>query len=164
MRQIRIESAQCDRQIFRSECTFDYHFFNKDRSNYEPGWTNKSVKEYSSTIRRSFEYQSNSDVSISIGSHGTYDGGGYVYEFRGRLVDIRSNLSMLHELAWIDHRTRANIIEMTLYNPNVRLYTSVILMTEFLSNGGVYPQIRIEPLYFDGRNSSLFQFLFNCLM
>ncbi|CAF4334995.1 unnamed protein product, partial [Adineta steineri] len=72
------------------------------------------------------------------------------YEFRGRLSDIKSNLSLLHQLQWIDSKTRAVIIQLTLYNPNVALFTSVTFLLEFLSASGVYPSARFEPLNFYG--------------
>ena len=140
MRQLRIKSEKCYRKIFCLKCTSDYHFSNEDQSIYQPGWKNERiVEEYSSTIVRSFEYQSEKDFDsyVYIGEHDIYNGGGYVYEFRGRLIDIQSNLSMLHQLRWIDNQTRAIIIQLNLYNGNVRLYISVTLLTEFLSIGGI---------------------------
>ncbi|CAF4334284.1 unnamed protein product, partial [Adineta steineri] len=69
-------------------------------------------------------------------------------EFRGRLVDLQSNLSTLHQLGWIDDKTRAVIIQLTLYNPNVQLFTSVTFLAEFLSSSGVYPTAHFEPFNF----------------
>ncbi|CAF4240688.1 unnamed protein product, partial [Adineta steineri] len=54
----------------------------------------------------------------------------------------------LHQLQWIDSKTRAVIIQLTLYNPNVALFTSVTFLLEFLSASGVYPSARFEPLNF----------------
>jgi hypothetical protein len=59
---------------------------------------------------------------VYIGDHGSYSGNGYVYEFRGRLIDIENNLSQLHQLKWIDNYTRAVLIQLSLYNPNVQLF------------------------------------------
>ena len=90
------------------------------------------------------------DTYIYVGDHGSYGGGGYVYEFRGRLSDLQSNLSQLHQLEWIDSQTRAVIIQLTLYNPNVQLFTSLTFLAEFLSSSGVYPTSRFEPMNFYG--------------
>ena len=81
-----------------------------------------------------------------------YGSGGYVYEFRGRLIDLQSNLSQLHELEWIDSQTRAVIIQFNLYNPNVELFTSITLLTEFLSTSGLYPQSHFEPFSFQSKS------------
>jgi hypothetical protein len=85
---------------------------------------------------------------VYVGDHGTYGTGGYVYEFRGRLSDLQSNLSELHRLNWTDCQTRAIIIQFNLYNPNVALFTSVTLLVEFLSTGGLIPQNSFQPLSF----------------
>ena len=47
-------------------------------------------------------------------------------------------IAKLDELAandWLDVRTRAVFVEFTLYNANVNLYGSVIMLIEFLSTG-----------------------------
>ncbi|CAF0847103.1 unnamed protein product [Adineta steineri] len=73
---------------------------------------------------------------------------GYVYEFRGRLSDMKTNLSALHQLDWIDEKTRAVFIQLTLYNPSVQLLTAVTLLAEFLPTGGVYTTAHFEPINF----------------
>ena len=40
-------------------------------------------------------------------------------------------LSSLFNHSWIDHQTRAVFAEFTVYNPNINLFTSVQLLTEF---------------------------------
>ena len=45
---------------------------------------------------------------------------------------------------------RAIIIQLSLYNPNVQLFTSVTFLSEFLSTGGIDSQSRFEPLNFYG--------------
>ena len=120
---------------------------------------NETSEEFSSTIRQAFRYQSSEELTtyINAGSHGSYSGNGYVYEFRGRLNDVRRNLSQLHQLQWIDSRTRAVIIQFTLYNPNVELFTSVTILTEFVSTTAIYLTGRFEPMDFNG--ISLFFFI-----
>jgi hypothetical protein len=99
---------------------------------------------------KSFKYQSAKELDsyIYVGDHETYNGGGYVYEFRGSLIDLQSNVTQLHQLGWIDEKTRAIFIQISLYNPNVQLFTSATFLTEFLSTGGIYPQFRFEPMNF----------------
>jgi polycystin 1L2 len=153
MRQLRIKSHSCPKQQMISTCQTDYSFFNEEKRSFQPGWMiNQTTEKYSSSIHQSFQYKSNHvlDTSVYIGDHGSYSGGGYVYEFRGRLSNLRSNLSELHQLGWIDNKTRAVFIQLSLYNPNVQLFTSVTFLIEFLSTGGIYPQSRFEPLNFYG--------------
>ncbi|CAF4037368.1 unnamed protein product [Adineta steineri] len=92
----------------------------EEKHSFEPGWINQTTQVYSS--------------------------GGYVYEFRGRLIDLQSNLSKLHQLKWIDRQTRAVIIQFN-------LFTSITLLMEFLSTGSIYPQSCFDPFYF--QNSGL---------
>lgn len=149
MRQLRIKSDLC---FINSTCQYDYSFSNEEKRSFGPEWSNETTQGYSSSILRPFQYHSSDqlDTYVYIGDHQTYGGGGYVYEFRGRLSDIRSNISQLHQLGWIDKQTRAIIIQLNLYNPNVQLFTSVTFLIEFLSTGGIYPQFRAEPMNFHG--------------
>ena len=68
------------------------------------------------------------------------------------------NISMLKELSWIDIQTRAVIIQMSLYNPNVNLFIFVTIIAEFSPSGGVSPSARVEPLSllenYQGRNDN----------
>ncbi|CAF1272127.1 unnamed protein product [Adineta ricciae] len=151
MRQLRVKSQRCPiHNTIAYSCIYDYSFFDQDEHSYYPEWRNQSNNNYSSTIYNAFKYKSSEQLGtyIYVGDHKTYGGGGYVYEFRGRLSSLQSNLSQLHRLGWIDTRTRAVIIQLSLYNANVELFTSVTLLIEILSTGGFYPTIRVEPMHF----------------
>ena len=154
MRQLRVKSISCSDQRLISQCSRDYNLFNEEKQSFQPGWTNQTNDEqYSSAIVKSFEYQRSEklDTSFTIGEHAIYSGNGYVYEYHGSLMNLRGNLSQLHRLGWIDERTRAVFIQMTLYNPNVQLFTAVTMVAEFLSSGGVFTSARFEPMNFFGR-------------
>lgn len=145
-------------------CEAEYSFYNEEKNSYYPGWTslyNASAapwNNYSSAIQKAFLYNTSSslDTYSYIGEHGTYGGGGYVYEFRGKMNDMITNISSLRQLSWIDVQTRAVIIQLSLYNPNANLFAFVTILAEFLPTGGVYPTARFEPLtllnYFQGIN------------
>ncbi|CAF0859705.1 unnamed protein product [Rotaria sordida] len=153
MRQLRIKSNFCSDQRIISICHNDYSLFNEEKHSFQPGWINQTSstdEQYSSSIIKAFKYFTSEqlDTYISIGEHGIYSGNGYVYEFRGRLSDLRSNLSKLHQLGWIDKQTRAIFIQLTLYNPNVQLFTSITFLIEFLSTGSIVPTARFEPINF----------------
>ena len=132
-------------------CEDDYSLFNEEKRSFEPGWNNLSAVVVSNaSIDRAFQYRSPEqlDTQPVMGNHGTYGSGGYVYEFRGRLIDLKNNLSQLHATNWIDGQTRAVIVQFTLYNPNVQLFTSVSLLAEFLPTGGVETQSKFQPISF----------------
>jgi polycystin 1L2 len=152
MRQLRVKTSSCKTQLV-SKCYEDYSLFNEEKDSFQPGWINQTTQVYNSSIYRSFMYQTGDQLDntfVYVGDHGTYGTGGYVYEYRGRLSDLQSNLSELHRLNWTDSQTRAIIIQINLYNPNVALFTSVTLLVEFLSTGGLIPQNSFQPLSFQG--------------
>jgi hypothetical protein len=62
-------------------------------------------------------------------------------------------MSVLRQLGWIDTRTRAVIIQLTLYNPSVQLFTSVTLLLEILSTGGMSTSARFQPISFVGKRA-----------
>ncbi|UJR13336.1 hypothetical protein I4U23_000354 [Adineta vaga] len=151
MRQLRVKTRLCSyRSSLSLTCRDDYSFSKVDKQSYQPGWTNITSNNYNSFIQEAFKYKSSDefDSYVYVGDHGSYGGGGYVYEFRGRLTDLQSNLSQLHQLQWIDNRTQAVMIQLTLYNPNVQLFTAVTFLVEFLSSSGVFPSVRFEPISF----------------
>ncbi|CAF0849209.1 unnamed protein product [Adineta steineri] len=152
MRQLRIKSELCPDQRIISICEDSYSFFNEETQLFQPGWKNETIEDeaYSSSILKAFNYSTSDELDTYsyVGEFGTYRGGGYVYEFRGRLSDMKTNLSALHRLDWIDEKTRAVFIQLTLYNPSVQLLTAVTLLAEFLPTGGVYTTAHFEPINF----------------
>jgi len=136
------------------KCETDYSLLSEEQQSFEPGWINQTTQTYSSSILQAFLYQSSDklDTYIYVGDYATYNGDGYLYEFRGSLSNLRSNLSQLHQLEWIDEETRAVIIQISLYNPNVQMFTSVTFLVEFLSTGGVFPTSHFDPINFQGQS------------
>ena len=161
MRQLRVQSESChvtkSLQPFFVHCQDDYSFLNEEKRSFEPGWENITSQVSNVSTDRAFQYQSSQqlDTYFTIGNHHTYAPGGYVYEFRGRLSDLQSNLSQLHKLNWIDGQTRAVIVEFTLYNPNVQLFTSVSLLAEFMATGGMETQSSFQPISFESESRPL---------
>ncbi|CAF1423607.1 unnamed protein product, partial [Adineta ricciae] len=149
MRQLRVKAASCQMQHpIYSTCEYDYSFSQEDKRSYAPGWTNQTTQVYNAFIQKAFTYQSGDelDTYVYVGDYASYASGGYVYEYRGRSSDLQSNLSQLHQLGWIDDQTRAVIIQLTLYNPNVQLFTAVTVLAEFFSSSGVLTSSRFEPI------------------
>ncbi|CAF1643684.1 unnamed protein product [Adineta ricciae] len=158
IRQLRVQSTLCDNQRIVSLCENDYNYFNEEKRSFSPGWTNETNGEiFLSSIINAFHYSTSDqlDGSIFSGEYATYGGGGYVYQFRGSLAEIQTNLSLLHQLQWINQHTRAVFIQFTLYNPNVQLLISVILLVEFLSTSGAFPSVDFQPINFYALRSNL---------
>lgn len=130
-------------------CEDDYSSRNEERNSFLPNWTmNRNISNISTSILNAFRYRSGNelDTYIYVGDHGRYASGGYVYEFRGSIASLQSNLSQLHSLNWIDAQTRAVLIQLSLYNPNINTFISVTILAEFLSTGQIIPSARIEPI------------------
>ena len=137
-------------------CYGEYSGSNEETRSFYSGWSSNSTQEnVSLTINQSFIYQTGDQLKtyFYIGRHQTYRSGGYVYEFRDSLDQLREDLAELHRLGWIDRQTRAILIQMSLFNPSIPLFTPATLVVEFLPSSGVYPSARIEPLDFDGKHS-----------
>ena len=150
MKQYRIQSLPCAVPSLQSHCHEDYHRTNEEKSSFELGWINRTDHISNRSIEKAFQYQHelSNQQQIIEGEHGQYSVSyeGYLYEFRGRLNELQSNLSMLHQNQWIDASTRAILIQMNLYNPNVQLFSSVSLLIEFPSSGSLHQQIFIDPI------------------
>lgn len=136
-----------------SGCYDEYKFSNEDTRSYSPGWTMNATENYSAAITNAFIYQTSRelDTYFFIAEHGTYAGGGYVYEFRSSLSQINDDLTQLYQLGWIDRQTRAVLVRMSLYNPSIPLFTSATIIAELLPASGVFTSARFEPLDFDGK-------------
>lgn len=151
IRQLRAKQNHCPDQRLIAECVPEYDILSQDKMNYEPGWIEAVAVKNTSATARAFQYRTSDELDSYpyIGQHNTYGGGGYVYELRGSLTDIRRNISVLKSFNWINNRTRAIFIQMSLYNPNVELYTAVTFLLEILPFGGLYPSLRVEPIQLD---------------
>jgi polycystin 1L2 len=144
--------------VFRnvvSSCEASYSMFEEEQRSFQPGWnmsSNDTVGMWSNqskSINKAFTYTPSDqlDTYTYVGEHGTYGAGGYIYEFRGRMSEMKGNISRLRQLSWLDMQTRAVIIQMSLYNPNVNLFICVTLLVEFIPTGGLYPSARVEPMF-----------------
>jgi hypothetical protein len=149
-----------------TSCETTYSTSSEEQQSFYPGWTsiyNSTIgpfTNYSSSINQAFMYNESDSLGTYsyTGEFSTYGGGGYVYQFRGKLSEMIANVSLLQDLSWIDMQTRAVIIQLSLYNPNVNLFSFVTILAEFVSTSGVYPSARVEPLsllnYYDGMNDN----------
>ena len=135
------------RQLIDS-CEDDYSLLNEDQQSYTPGWLTLTNHTNSSTIANAFIYRTSRELDsyVYVGDHETYGSGGYVYEFRGDRENFLEDMIILRQLSWIDDRSRAVMIQLNLYNPNIDIYTSVTLLAEMTNIGEVFPRASIEPM------------------
>ena len=149
IRQRRIRPAVCADQRLQTVCEDDLHGTNEEMRSFEPGWINETHWKSNRSVERAFAYQSKNDWrSFGNGKRG------YMYEFRGRQNDLRSNLSELHRSEWIDQLTRSITIEFSLYNPNTELLIFIHIQTDVSNMGALQSRVRIEPIPFFGKFKS----------
>jgi hypothetical protein len=139
-------------------CYDGYSGATEETHSFSPGWViNGTINNSNSSINQAFRYQTSDqlDTYVYLGEYATYRSGGYVYEFRDSLSQIRNDLSQLHQLGWIDRQTRAVLIQINLYNPNIPIFTSANLLIEILPSSGIYPSARFDPIDFSRKSISL---------
>ena len=72
---------------------------------------------------------------------------------------LESDLERLKQNGWIDRQTRAIFIEFTIYNPNINLFSSCLILFEFISTGQIISSSQFAPInLFDINNSSFVSF------
>mmetsp|Transcript_139438 Transcript_139438/g.242507 ORF Transcript_139438/g.242507 Transcript_139438/m.242507 type:complete len:1109 (-) Transcript_139438:343-3669(-) len=71
---------------------------------------------------------------------------GYTFEFSRNLDEALEQVKMLRAHKWTDEQTRAVIVDVTVYNPNVRMLLSTTALAEFYPTGAVVCTYGIKPM------------------
>ncbi len=71
-------------------------------------------------------------------------GGGYIYELRGKLSFVQSNLTELKKNKWIDRQTRSISVHFTVYNPNINVFSVTKFLFEVLPSGNLIKSAQFE--------------------
>lgn len=117
-------------------CFRPYSLSTQDTESYNPLWKpvingDRSKLPTSNDIWKFYSFESEFVRSLVFdGEMGMYDGGGYVAELGRRYRESSSVIRYLKRSRWIDHRTRAVFIELTIVNPNVNVYTDIKIVIE----------------------------------
>lgn len=122
--------------IVSETCNDFYSLLGEDKSNYSKGWipTNKTMQ-----IADPWTYQSMFKIGgyPYFGLLATYSGGGYITQ----LINTGDGIQDLKQNNWIDQRTRALFLEVSVYNAQVDMFGIATFLTEWMPTNGV--------LYFD---------------
>ena len=145
IRQVRNKRFQCKspKDLLADKCTGEHASDREDTRDYCEGWSRRgscNVPEFkyeNSTILQTFPY---------TGRIGTYGGGGYVIHLSGTQSNIQQKFEQLQKTHWIDKYTRAVLLEFSIYNANVNLYATAVVLAEFHAGGGITPKFRFEPI------------------
>ncbi|XP_019645325.1 PREDICTED: polycystic kidney disease protein 1-like 2 [Branchiostoma belcheri] len=98
-----------------------------------------------------------------FGKQGTYLSGGYVTSLGSTQQTSLTRAAYLQKHEWLDDKTRAVFIELTLYNPHVNLFSLVSMATEFTSLGTVYKGSEVVTLRLIQHDAILLLVLRGCL-
>ncbi|XP_052262941.1 uncharacterized protein LOC127866462 [Dreissena polymorpha] len=149
LRQFRIKEDSCNilgvMEPVINHCRTDYNWLDDDTAPYLPAWRPVNEKDWASLEERTddpFVYQNSIRLKSMpyMATLRTYKGGGYVVNFERSFRRTARNLTRLREQDWLDLRTRAIILEFTVYNPNANLFASAIMTTEFPATGAAVPR------------------------
>ena len=135
---------------------------------YLPKWEqpphDASPSLFDSLCPKPWRYQSSDDLGNLPRSspRAAYGGGGYVADLGYDLQTAREVMEGLSENNWIDRRTRALIVEFSIFNSNMNILVIANYFFEFLPIGGVYTNFRMEMLDLHGSETSLGQLILFC--
>ncbi|ODM99558.1 Polycystin-2 [Orchesella cincta] len=140
VRQQRVKSSACIAQdnialggSFR--CHAEYKKSTQDQESYDPAWDPVTGSRLPTSLTNDgWEFHgkgSRKTLSLAYTGHlGHYDGGGYILELGRTHRESESVIKYMRNHHWLDHRTRAVFIELTLMNPNINKFVDVVLLIE----------------------------------
>jgi len=104
-----------------------------------------------------YKYMSSLEgTSVAYGNLGTpYPLNGYALMLPKDATGAREVLKTLKKNRWLDHQTRAIIVQFTVYNPTEDMVINTQLLFELPSFGGLYPKTVIralQPIRYTGDN------------
>ncbi|XP_064637018.1 polycystin-1-like protein 2 [Lineus longissimus] len=157
LRQMRIKDDTCNVEDemapFIHHCRDSYNWADDDTKPYYPGWVKPPEENITELKKQNSPWVYKSGLKLKnapfVGQISVYKGGGYTRNLGRTTGQTQKIIQELHDENWVDARTRAVFIEFTLYNGNVNLFASVIMVAEFMSAGGIQPttEYKIFRLY-----------------
>lgn len=139
LRQVRVKKNTCTvnkkfSQIIPT-CYDSYSMFTESKEPFGIYEDRPELMEDSA-----FYYQSADklDTSSYSGIMATYGGGGYVKNLASTREETEEILENLKSNLWLDRGTRAVILDLTIYNGNINMFTQLKLVTEFPPTGGAF--------------------------
>ncbi|EDO38969.1 predicted protein, partial [Nematostella vectensis] len=129
IRQLRVAAGRCpvqqNIQTLIPECNVQYSWSNEDTEPYQTNWTST----INASLPSEWTYSSQAELRgyPYVGSIAVYAGGGYIKVFKLSSLD---ELNALKNSNWIDKYTRAVFLEISLYNAQVDVFTSVTFLSE----------------------------------
>ncbi|OWF47600.1 Polycystic kidney disease and receptor for egg jelly-related protein [Mizuhopecten yessoensis] len=152
LRQLRVKENTCvvnpALSTMIKHCRDEYGWTDDDAKHYLPGWK-KPPEENITALKEEkspWVYQNSVKLKSApyMGTISTYKGGGYVALFERNVTWTNRIIEKLKKDVWLDVYTRGVFLEFAVYNPNINLFSSAILLTEFVSSGGAVARIEFK--------------------
>ena len=83
------------------------------------GWLPLVSENCTRMAEYDFKSESERDARQFTADYNKYSGGGYELKLRGHIDKLNAKLEILRNNSWVDNRTRALIVEFSVYNAQV---------------------------------------------
>ncbi|XP_039274067.2 uncharacterized protein LOC120348022 [Styela clava] len=160
LRQIRVIDDVCvppgSSTKITSRCFPQYDFYKEETKDFLPFWK-LDLSHNASEKATPWTYQSFIDLGgyLYEGRIHMYSGGGYAAILGNTPKQSRNILQDLKSHDWIDHYTRGIFVELTVYNANINLFGSLLLLFERAESGHFEPHVKIYAIrlfeFIDGK-------------
>ncbi|XP_076818399.1 uncharacterized protein LOC143464499 isoform X1 [Clavelina lepadiformis] len=159
IRQLRVEEGPCEApanfSLIKRECKSSYAIWNQETRDFTSGW--KLATGYTNSSDDPWKFQN----LLELGGYpyngllNWYDGGGYAVTLGNTAKSSRIKLDQLKNENWIDRYTAAIFVEFTVYNANINLFASAMLLLERSPNGAFFAYPAFCPIrlyeFIDGK-------------
>ncbi|XP_063443914.1 polycystin-1-like protein 2 [Mytilus trossulus] len=152
LRQLRIKPDTCSvnqrLDSLINHCRNEYGWTDDDAKDYLPGWVKPHISNLSAVeeSKTPWVYRSSFELANApyLGEISTYKGGGYVAMFERNVERTNELIEHLRKEVWLDVYTRGVFLEFTVYNPNLNLFGSMIMLVEFMQSGGAVTRMEFK--------------------
>ncbi|NXL62267.1 PKDRE protein, partial [Chordeiles acutipennis] len=155
--------------ISKSHCLHKYGSDVPEQGDYAGTWTkvaNQSASKDASSYG-GFTYQRNRTpwMYYSYGDLHTYGPGGYTFYFfpEEEISNSTTRLDALQQSNWLDEKTWAVIIELTMFNSDTSLFCTISVIFEMSHFGIIKPSLSVHsfalPIFHQQTRSQMFVFI-----
>nr|XP_042133608.1 polycystic kidney disease protein 1-like 3 isoform X1 [Peromyscus maniculatus bairdii] len=116
----------------------------EDRENYGVGWGSPDTNITETDSIWHYQNQESLGGYPTQGEFATYSGGGYIVRLGRNSSAAARVLQHLEQRRWLDHCTKALLVELTVFNANVNLLCAVTLLLESNSVGTFFTSLRLD--------------------
>lgn len=149
LRQLRTQRIKADdcgfleslRDTVQDACYPAFSPSVESKKPWAPTWTPSHLLHHYNYSAANETFQ-----TTMAGMHGTYPGSGFFFDIPYNKSGAITRLMELEAWSWIDHRTRAVILEWTTLNINVNIMVHNRLLFEIPATGGVSARMDVFPL------------------